>query len=104
MLSDDDKKWIAAQISAQIALSEDGMGARIVAYESRFAARLEKFKATLIAEFHKWALSPSSDLRIDAAAMRTMDLELEALQGRVDKRNERHRVKVANAMLDQGLV
>jgi len=81
MLTDDDKKWIAAEISSEITASENGTGALIAAYEERIGARLEKFEATLIAEFHKWTLSPSSDLRIDAAAMRTMDLELEALRG-----------------------
>jgi len=70
MLTDDDKKWIAVSIGA---------------YESRIVARLERFEATLIAEFNKWALPVSDDPRIASAALRTMDLELEALQGRVDK-------------------
>lgn len=64
MLTDDNKKWIAEPIAA---------------YESRFLARLEKFEATLIAEFRKWE-QPESDPRIEAAAMRTMDLELEGLR------------------------
>ncbi len=85
MLTDDDKKWIAAEISTQIAASEDGMGAPIAAYGERIVARLDKFQTTLIAEFHKWALPVSDDPRIDGAALRTMDLELEALQGRVEK-------------------
>jgi len=70
MLTDDDKNWIAEPIAA---------------YESRFGSRLEKFQATLIAEFHKWTLPVGDDPRIDSAALRTMDLELEALHGRVDK-------------------
>ncbi len=70
MLTDDDKKWIAAQISAS---------------EERIGARVEKFEATLIAEFRKWKLPENNDPRIDSAALRTMDLELEALQCGVDK-------------------
>jgi len=43
MLTDDDKKWIAAEISTQIAASEKRMG-----------ARMEKVEAALSAEFRKW--------------------------------------------------
>lgn len=75
MLTDDDKKWIAAQISA----GEERMEAPIAAYERRFDARLEKFQATLIAEFQKWAL-PAIDPRVEAVALRAMDLELEGLR------------------------
>jgi hypothetical protein len=52
MLTDDDKKWIAAQICAK----EGCMEAPTPAYESRFWARLEKFEAALIAKFQKWTL------------------------------------------------
>jgi len=74
-MTDDDKKWIAAQSSA----SERTMGA-IVGYEQRIVARLEKFEATLTAEFRKWTLPPVDDPRVEAAALRAMDLELEGLR------------------------
>jgi hypothetical protein len=38
----------------------------------------------LLAEFQKWTL-PADDPRVDAAARRTINLELEALQSRVEK-------------------
>jgi hypothetical protein len=44
MLTDDDKKWLAAEISTQIAASEERMG-----------ARMEKIETALLTEFHKWA-------------------------------------------------
>ena len=70
MLTDDDKKWIAAQISAS---------------EERMGARMEKVETALLTEFHKWASPVITRLRSHSDALRTMDLELEALQGRVDK-------------------
>jgi len=79
MLTNDDKKWIAAQMSARTVASEDPVGARIGMYEERLGARLERFEATLIAEFQKWKL-PAIDPRVEAAALRAMDLELEGLR------------------------
>jgi hypothetical protein len=70
MLTDEDKQWIAAQIAA----SEERMGARI-----------EKVETALLTEFHKWASPVITRLRSHSDALRTMDLELEALQGRVEK-------------------
>jgi hypothetical protein len=66
MLTDDDKKWIAAQISAS---------------EERMGARMEKTETALLTEFHKWASPVITRLRSHSDALRTMDLELEALQG-----------------------
>ncbi len=74
MLSDDDKKWIAAEISTQIAAGEERIG-----------ARMEKIETALLTEFHKWASPVITRLRSHSDALRTMDLELEALQGRVDE-------------------
>ncbi|MGC2108706.1 MAG: hypothetical protein WA655_04270 [Candidatus Korobacteraceae bacterium] len=74
MLTDDDKKWISSEISTQIAASEERVG-----------ARLEKIETALLTEFHKWASPVITRLRSHSDALRTMDLELEALQGRVDK-------------------
>jgi len=74
MLTDDDKKWISTEISRQISGSEERMG-----------ARMEKIETALLTEFHKWASPVITRLRSHSDALRTMDLELEALQGRVDK-------------------
>lgn len=70
MLTDDDKKWIAAQTSAS---------------EERMGARMEKIETALLTEFHQWASPVITRLRSHSDALRTMDLELEALPERVDK-------------------
>jgi hypothetical protein len=70
MLTEDDKKWIASQISAS---------------EERMGARMEKIETALLTEFHKWASPVITRLRSHSDALRTTDLELEALQGRVEK-------------------
>jgi hypothetical protein len=70
MLTDDDKKWIATEVSAS---------------EERIGERMEKIETALLTEFHKWASPVITRLRSHSDALRTMDLELEALQGRVDK-------------------
>ena len=77
MLADDDKKRFAAQIS----VSEECVGAELLAYEERIGSRLERFEAISIAEFHKWPLSPSVDPRIDAIALRTMELGVRSSAG-----------------------
>lgn len=64
MLTDDDKKWIANQIAAS---------------EERMGARMEKVDTALLTEFHKWASPVITRLRSHSGALRTMDLELEAL-------------------------
>lgn len=74
MLTDGDKKWIAGEISAQMAASEERTG-----------ARMEKIETALLTEFHKWASPVVTRLRSHSDAMRTLDLEMEALQSRVDK-------------------
>jgi hypothetical protein len=62
MLTDDDKKWIAAEISMQISANEERMG-----------ARLEKIETALLTEFHKWASPVITRLRSHSDALRTMD-------------------------------
>ncbi len=84
MLTDDDKKWIAAEISSQVFASEERSAAPLAGYEQRIGARLDQYAATLIAGFQKWARPVGDDSRVHEAAMRTMGLELEALRGRVE--------------------
>jgi len=79
MLTDDDKKWIASQICG------NHLRASLAGYEDRIMARLDKFEATLVTEFRSWALPEKDEARINPSALQTLDLEMEALQGRVDK-------------------
>jgi hypothetical protein len=51
--------------------------------------RLEQLETMMLTEFHKWAQPVVGRLRSHTEAMRTLDLELEALQSRVDKLENR---------------
>ncbi|MFZ0708172.1 MAG: hypothetical protein WAM71_21410 [Candidatus Korobacteraceae bacterium] len=74
MLSEEDKQWIADQVSSQIAASEE-----------RIAARIERTETALLTEFHKWASPVEMRQRTHAAALRAIDTEMEALDDRVKK-------------------
>ncbi len=58
-LTDDDKQWIAAQ--------------------------LERVETALLTEFHKWASPVEMRVRSHSAALRAIDLEVEAVSDRVTK-------------------
>ena len=58
-LTDEDKSWIREQ--------------------------LQTVEATLLTEFHKWASPSEARQRTHTAALRAIDLEMEALEGRVAK-------------------
>jgi hypothetical protein len=51
MLTDEDKQWIANQITA----TEQRMMVRLEAAETRLEARIERTETALLTEFHKWA-------------------------------------------------
>jgi hypothetical protein len=52
----------------------------LTGFEARMGTQLDRFEARLIAEFQKWTL-PLIDSRVEAAARRTMDLEVEPYDG-----------------------
>jgi len=58
-LSDDDKQWITAQ--------------------------LERVETSLLTEFHKWASPIDARLRSHSAALRALDVEMEAISDRLRK-------------------
>jgi len=63
-LTDDDKQWISGQ--------------------------MERLETTLLTEFHKWASPVDARLRTHTAALRALDLEMEALSDRVTKLEPPH--------------
>jgi hypothetical protein len=67
MLTQEDKRWIAAEIAAS---------------EERMTARMEKIETALLTEFHKWASPVEMRQRTHAAALRAVDTEMEALSDR----------------------
>jgi hypothetical protein len=52
-------------------------------------ARLERLETALLREFHKWASPNEARMRTHTAALRAIDLELEAVSERVTKLEER---------------
>jgi hypothetical protein len=67
-LTDDDKKWILEQLE-------------------RCATReqLERIETNLLTEFHKWASPVEMRQRTHSAVLRAVDVEIEALDDRVQK-------------------
>lgn len=62
-LTDEDKQWISGQ--------------------------LEKVETRLLTEFHKWASPAEARNRAISAALRAIDLEMEALSDRVENPENR---------------
>jgi hypothetical protein len=48
-------------------------------------AKVEHVETSLLTEFHKWAAPTDARLRTHSAALRAIDLEMEALSDRVQK-------------------
>ena len=53
--------------------------------EIRLDAKIEKVETTLLTEFHKWASPTEARQRTVSAALRALDMEMEALTDRVQK-------------------
>ena len=93
--TDEDKRWLAAQLGrldpkiekldAKIEQVERRLDARIEQVESRLDAKIEKVETALLTEFHKWESPHDARLRTHTSALRTFDLDLEALTERVKR-------------------
>jgi hypothetical protein len=57
----------------------------LIAMEARLDAKIEKVETTLLTEFHKWASPTEARQRTVSAALRALDMEMEALTDRVQK-------------------
>jgi hypothetical protein len=62
-LTDEDRVWINSQLDT----------------------KLERLETTLLTEFQKWASPNEARVRTHTAALRAIDLELEAVSDRVSK-------------------
>ena len=69
-LTDEDKRWILEHLQH---------------LETRVNERMERVETTLLTEFHKWASPAEARNRTISAALRALDLEMEALSDRVKK-------------------
>jgi hypothetical protein len=91
-LTDEDKTWIAEQLRDYTNwitgyLREDRN--RITEYlredRNRITEEIRAIETSLLTEFHKWAAPSEARQRTHAAALRAIDLEMEALSERVAK-------------------
>ncbi len=76
-LTDEDKRWITAQLNT--------LDAKIENVKTVLDAKIEKVETALLTEFHKWASPHDARLRTHTAALRTFDLDPEALTERVTR-------------------
>lgn len=63
------------------------LDARFLAMDAKFATKqdLERVETNLLTEFHKWASPAEARAKTHTAAIRAIDLEMEALTDRVQK-------------------
>ena len=63
------------------------MNAKISQMDAKFATKqdLERVETNLLTEFHKWASPAEARAKTHTAAIRAIDLEMEALTERVQK-------------------
>ena len=71
-LTEDDKKWLMELMET---------------FAAKFATKqdLERVETRLLTEFHKWASPLDMRVRSHSAALRAIDVELEAVADRVSK-------------------
>ena len=97
-LTDDDKTWFSHQIATLGKTIDDRferqdgrferLDANIARLDARFEQmdeKIERLETTLLTEFHKWASPQEARTRTHAAALRAIDLEMEAVSDRVKK-------------------
>jgi hypothetical protein len=67
------------------------LDARLQAMDVKFATKqdLERVETNLLTEFHKWASPAEARAKTHTAAIRAIDLEMEALTDRVQKLEKR---------------
>lgn len=106
-LTDEDKTWISSQLDSRTERLETKFDRKLDQLETNFNSKLdqletkfdnkleqletkldsklERLETTLLTEFHKWASPNEARLRTHTAALRAIDLELEAVSDRVTK-------------------
>ncbi|MGA2113929.1 MAG: hypothetical protein ABSH56_04170 [Bryobacteraceae bacterium] len=101
-LTGQDKQWLGQQLDHLYQRFEqrfEQVDQRFERVDQKFAQvdqkfeqpdqKLERVETTMLTEFHKWASPTEARLRTHAAALRAIDLEMEALSERVTKLEDR---------------
>ncbi len=81
MLTDDDKQWMLEQRVRE----GEWMLAQREHVRDWTLAQLEPVETKLLTEFHKWASPVEMRVRSHSAALRAIDIEVEAVSDRVTK-------------------
>jgi hypothetical protein len=81
MLTDDDKQWMLEQRERE----REWMLAQREHEREWTLAQLEPVETKLLTEFHKWASPVEMRVRSHSAALRAIDIEVEAVSDRVTK-------------------
>jgi hypothetical protein len=82
---DQELKQFLTQIAEHQDARMEALEQKLAALETRLDAKIEKVETTLLTEFQKWASPTDARLRTHSAALRAIDLEMEALSDRVQK-------------------
>jgi hypothetical protein len=88
-LDDQDKQWISEQLE-RIRLDErqwisEPLERMRLSERQWISEQLEGLETKLLTEFHKWASATDARQRTHAAAIRAMDVEMEAFDDRLKK-------------------
>jgi hypothetical protein len=87
-MTDEQLQSLFAGMERHIDRRADAIEHRVAVIEQRLDAlelKVEKVETTLLSEFHKWASPAEARSRTISAALRAIDLEMEALSDRVSK-------------------
>jgi hypothetical protein len=91
-LTAEDKQWFTGQLDklttsfdAKLERLGTSFDSKLERLETSFDAKLERVETTLLTEFQKWASPHEARMRTHTAALRAIDLELEAVSDRVTK-------------------
>lgn len=95
-LTDDDKQWLRQLmreennvLRMEIEQVRTRLQERIEQVRINFAERLERVETTLLTEFHNVASPTEAHQRGYASVVRALELDVEALQDRVKKLEQR---------------
>jgi hypothetical protein len=80
-LTDEDKRWVTEQLRE----NNTRITEQIRENNTRITEQIRSVETSLLTEFHKWASPSEARQRTHAAALRAIDLEMEAISERVSK-------------------
>ena len=83
VLTNEDKEWIATATRESEDRIMTALRSAISESEQRITGKITEIEVKLLTEFHEWATRMDQKLRTHREALRSLDLQIEALAGRV---------------------